>query len=226
MAPWPSSFFPATTSASTSTVGAVDLPLGSRVRAHPYPSRRPRTSRPKPNAKIVAYADALANYPNLVESSAATSPRPATTTKPNFPFGLDVILDGVDRFLAGPNLRHAICLLFVSPATQSCSRNRHSRARHRAPPARKSSSHACAVRLVNVPAAGRPRPLNAGPIFFWTWRPSGSRYFAYQTGPRPRSIRNTCPLMGSETRPVTKEYAILGTYPGHGLTIGGRTAHL
>jgi hypothetical protein len=115
MAPWPSSFFPATTSASTSTVGAVDLPLGSRVRAHPYPSRRPRTSRPKPNAKIVAYADALANYPNLVESSAATSPRPATTTKPNFPFGLDVILDGVDRFLGRTesSARHMPALRFL-----------------------------------------------------------------------------------------------------------------
>lgn len=29
-----------------------------------------------------------------------------------------------------------------------------------------------------------PRPLHADPIFFWTCRPSGSRCFAYQAGPR------------------------------------------
>ncbi len=35
------------------------------------------------------------------------------------------------------------------------------------------------------------RSVHAGPIFFWIWRPSGSRYLAYQTGPRTRSARNT-----------------------------------
>ena len=55
----------------------------------------------------------------------------------------------------------------------------------------KSRSHASAVRFVNQPTGGRPRSPHAGPIFFWTWRPSGSRYFAYQTGPLARSTRKT-----------------------------------
>lgn len=38
--------------------------------------------------------------------------------------------------------------------------------------------------LPQRPAAGRPREAQAGPSFFCTWRPLGSRYFAYQTGPR------------------------------------------
>ena len=43
--------------------------------------------------------------------------------------------------------------------------------------------------LREVAGGGRPRSVQAGPIFFCTWRPSGSRYFAYQTGPRCRSTR-------------------------------------
>jgi hypothetical protein len=43
-------------------------------------------------------------------------------------------------------------------------------------------SHASAVRFVKKPLAGLPRSVHAGPIFLCTWRPSGSRYFAYQTG--------------------------------------------
>jgi hypothetical protein len=58
-----------------------------------------------------------------------------------------------------------------------------------------SRSHASAIRLVKNPLAGLPRAVHAGPIFFWTWRPSGSRYFAYQTQPsRFRSTRKTWPL--------------------------------
>ncbi len=39
-------------------------------------------------------------------------------------------------------------------------------------------------------------PRGAGPSFFWTYRPSGSRYFTYQAGPRARSTRNTWPVGG------------------------------
>ena len=55
-------------------------------------------------------------------------------------------------------------------------------------------SQSSAVRLVKWPAGGRPRPDHAGPISFWTCRPDGRRYFAYQTGPRLRSTRKTCPV--------------------------------
>jgi len=51
----------------------------------------------------------------------------------------------------------------------------------------RSTSHAAAVRFVKNPGAGRPHWHHAGPIRFCTWRPSGSRYFAYQTGPERRS---------------------------------------
>ncbi len=52
-------------------------------------------------------------------------------------------------------------------------------------------SHASAVRLVKNPAAGRPCAVYAGPIVPCTWRPSGSRYFARQTGLRLPSTRKT-----------------------------------
>jgi hypothetical protein len=38
-----------------------------------------------------------------------------------------------------------------------------------------SRSQASAVRLVKYPVGGRPRSVQAGPIFFWSWRPSASR---------------------------------------------------
>lgn len=52
-------------------------------------------------------------------------------------------------------------------------------------PARRTSSntsrsHVSAVRLVKYPSAGLPRSVHADPIRFWTWRPSASRYLAYQ----------------------------------------------
>src|SRR3954471_2624779 len=43
--------------------------------------------------------------------------------------------------------------------------------------------------LGEVPARGRPRSGPAGPMVLWPWRPSGSRYFARQTSPRPPSCR-------------------------------------
>src|SRR4051812_1589097 len=79
--------------------------------------------------------------------------------------------------------------------------------------ANRSSSHASAVRFVKYPAPGRPRPVQAGPIFFCTWRPSGSRYFAYQTGPRCRSTRKTWPEIGSASTvvPTYISWDIFGT---------------
>jgi hypothetical protein len=46
-----------------------------------------------------------------------------------------------------------------------------------------SRSHASAVRLVKNPLAGRPRSVQARPILRCACRPSGSRYFAYQSHP-------------------------------------------
>ena len=47
-------------------------------------------------------------------------------------------------------------------------------------------------------------------------RPSGSRYFSYQTGPRARSTRNTCPEDEPDpTAAIAKSYHCLGTYSGH-----------
>jgi hypothetical protein len=59
-----------------------------------------------------------------------------------------------------------------------------------------SRNHASAVRFVKWPSAGRPRCVHAGPSAFCTCRPSGSRYFAYQRGPRLPCTRKTCPLIG------------------------------
>ncbi len=45
-------------------------------------------------------------------------------------------------------------------------------------------------------AAGRqgaPCSLPTGPSLLWTWRPSGSRYFAYQTAPRASSTVKAYP---------------------------------
>ncbi len=53
--------------------------------------------------------------------------------------------------------------------------------------ARMSSNQDCARRLVKWPAGGRPRDVHAGPSFFWTCRPDGNRYLAYQTGPHAPS---------------------------------------
>ena len=44
-------------------------------------------------------------------------------------------------------------------------------------------------RFVKEPARGLPRSVQTGPIVLWTWRPSGSRYFARHTGPRAPSCR-------------------------------------
>ena len=52
----------------------------------------------------------------------------------------------------------------------------------------------CLIEDVPQPrAGGRPRSVHAGPIFCWSCRPSGSRYLAYHTAPRARSVRKTCP---------------------------------
>ena len=49
--------------------------------------------------------------------------------------------------------------------------------------ARTSRTRSSAARFVNQPARGRPRRVQAGPIVRCTWRPSGRRYLARQTGP-------------------------------------------
>jgi hypothetical protein len=46
------------------------------------------------------------------------------------------------------------------------------------------TEHPCSVTVVTC---GHRRPRTMSPV----GRPSGSRYFAYQTGPRTRSARNT-----------------------------------
>ena len=54
-------------------------------------------------------------------------------------------------------------------------------------------------------AGGRPAALGPGRAdLLLTWRPSGSRYFAYQTGPRARSTRKTWPL-GLHSSPLTPQ---------------------
>jgi hypothetical protein len=80
-----------------------------------------------------------------------------------------------------------------------------------------SASHASAPRRLTNPSAGRPGRVHTGAIFFCTCRPSGSRYFAYQTGPLARSFRNTCPLIERATnnRSYDTNNHPLGTYRGH-----------
>ena len=56
-----------------------------------------------------------------------------------------------------------------------------------------------ALREVARPPAARA-PSTPARSVFWTWRPSGSRYFAYQTGPRLRSTRKTWPEIGRGQR--------------------------
>jgi AcrR family transcriptional regulator len=51
--------------------------------------------------QMVAYADALADYPNLVEVVGGYVARAGYDYDREFLFGLDVILDGLERFLSG-----------------------------------------------------------------------------------------------------------------------------
>src|SRR3954470_15738129 len=49
-------------------------------------------------------------------------------------------------------------------------------------------------------------------MVFWTWRPSGSRYFARHTDWRFRSTRKTCPEIPRAGRVGAGSYADLGTH--------------
>jgi AcrR family transcriptional regulator len=51
--------------------------------------------------QMVAYADALADYPNLVEVVGGYVAKAGYDYDREFLFGLDVILDGLERFLSG-----------------------------------------------------------------------------------------------------------------------------
>ena len=60
----------------------------------------------------------------------------------------------------------------------------------------------CALRV--VAGRGSPSVGPGGPDLLLHLTPSGSRYFAYQTGPRVRSARKTCPL-GSLSAPIAAD---------------------
>ena len=63
------------------------------------PPRRPRTSRPWRSGRCATTPPRWPTTRTSSRSSAATSPRPATTTTTEFLFGLDVILDRLERLL-------------------------------------------------------------------------------------------------------------------------------
>jgi hypothetical protein len=63
-----------------------------------------------------------------------------------------------------------------------------------------SRNHASGVRFVKYPSGGRRRSVHTFPIVRWTWRPSGSRYFARHTGRRFPSTRKTCPEIARSGR--------------------------
>jgi hypothetical protein len=88
------------------------------------------------------------------------------------------------------------------------------------PPWRSSESRRCVADRGSGAGAGRRARALAcsagtvptGPRFFCTWRPSGSRYFAYRIGPRARSTRKTWPV-GTRTREIVRRPGdILGTF--------------